>query len=124
MRNWFKRNGINGWGDFINLLTLFVLGFIALAMTCIMSSCSSSTDYVKHLEEENDRLKIELGQRDNIIQHYEEFRNTALDIYISEVDSTGDTYDGSDNGCRFWHESLTIDSLLATTIENQLSVNK
>lgn len=79
-----------------------------MTILCMMSCCSYQT--TDHTEVE--RLRIKLGQKDAIIKAYEQFRTTAIDIYLTEVDSTGDGFDETDKGVDFWTQSADIDSLL------------
>lgn len=111
MKDWLKKQGIDGYGDLANLIGIFLFFGFCLFALGVMSSCTSPDQYIEHLMEENDSLKVKLGQRDNLIRHYEEFKDIATYIYISEVDSTGDGFDSSDDGCKFWRQSQTIDSL-------------
>lgn len=114
MKKWLKEIGIDGWMDLANLIGVFMfLGFLLFTLI-ITTGCSSSNQMTEHLMEENDSLKVKLGQRDNLIQHYENFRAAATYIYISEVDSTGDGFDNSDEGCEFWREDSAIDSIRKT----------
>ena len=114
MKKWLSNYGIDGWMDLVNLIGVFMLlGFLLFALI-ITTGCSSSDQMMEHLMEENDSLKVKLGQRDNLIQHYEDFRAVATYIYISEVDSTGDGFDSSDKGCEFWREDNAIDSIRKT----------
>jgi len=79
-----------------------------MTMLCMMSCCSyQATDHA-----EVERLRVKLGQKDAIIKAYEQFRTTAIDIYLTEVDSTGDGFDETDKGVDFWTQSADIDSLL------------
>lgn len=114
MKKWLKEIGVDGWMDLANLVGVFaLLGFLLFALI-ITTGCSSSNQTVEHLMEENDSLKVKLGQQDNLIQHYEDFRAAAIFIYISEVDSTGDGFSSSDEGCDFWRIDSAIDSIKRT----------
>lgn len=81
---------------------------VVCTILCMISCCSyQATDHT-----EVERLRIKLGQKDAIIKAYEQFRTTAIDIYLTEVDSTGDGFDETDKGVDFWTQSADIDSLL------------
>lgn len=89
---------------------IVLFGFLATIIVCgIFGSCCS---YNAQDHEEIDKLKLEISQQDQIIRAYESFRNIAIDVYINQVDSTGDGFDESDKGVDFWNKSADIDSLL------------
>lgn len=86
------------------MLAIILVGILVLFCSAIVSSCSSY-----HTTE--DSLRTELKHKNELINAYESFRKTAILIYVTQVDSTGDGFDESDDGIDFWYKSARIDSI-------------
>lgn len=86
------------------MLVILLVGILVLFCSAIFSSCSSY-----HTTE--DSLRLELKHKNELINAYEAFRRTAILIYVTQVDSTGDGFDESDDGIDFWYKSARIDSI-------------
>ena len=86
------------------MFAIILVGILVLFCSAIVSSCSPY-----HTTE--DSLRIELKHKNELINAYEEFRKTAILIYVTQVDSTGDGFDESDDGVDFWYKSARIDSI-------------
>lgn len=76
---------------------------ICLLATSAMAQCSTDSDD-KQLTEIIERQK-------KLIEKYKQFEDISVKIYINQVDSTGDCFDGSDDGVLFWNILSEIDSL-------------
>lgn len=76
---------------------------ICLLATSAMAQCSTDSDD-KQLTEIIERQK-------KLIEKYKQFEDISVKIYINQVDSTGDCFDGSDDGVLFWNTLSEIDSL-------------
>lgn len=100
--------------SFNDLLMFVAMMFVVYMLLCfgtIFSSCSNNQP------QEIIKLQKELEKKNELIKAYERFRFVALQIYVSEVDNTGDTYDSSDKGVEFWHSNNRIDSIANSMIE-------
>ena len=86
------------------MFAIILVGILVLFCSAIVSSCSSY-----HTTE--DSLRTELKHKNELINAYEAFRKTAILIYVTQVDSTGDGFDESDDGVDFWYKSARIDSI-------------
>ncbi len=86
------------------MLVILLVGILVLFCSAVFSSCSSY-----HTTE--DSLRLELKHKNELINAYEAFRRTAILIYVTQVDSTGDGFNESDDGIEFWHKSARIDSI-------------
>lgn len=79
-----------------------VLIFCLLATSAI-AQCST--------EHDNKRLTEIIERQKKLIEKYKKFEEISVQIYINQVDSTGDTFDSSDDGVLFWNTLSEIDSL-------------
>lgn len=94
--------------SWIPVSTIVLIWMLAWFVFMLQGCCSYNAD--NHFE--TDALKEQIAHQNEIIGTYEQFRTTAVQIYMEQVDSTGDGYDGSDQGVKFWSESSKIDSLV------------
>ena len=62
-------------------------------------------------ERDNKKLTEIIERQKKLIEKYKQFEDISIQIYINQVDSTGDTFDGSDDGVLFWNTLSEIDSL-------------
>ena len=85
----------------VNLIGLVLI--ICLSVTSAIAQCSTKRDK-KQLTEIIERQK-------KLIEKYKQFEEISVQIYINQVDSTGDTFDSSDDGVLFWNTLSEIDSL-------------
>lgn len=85
----------------VDMLGLVLI--ICLSVTSAIAQCSTERDE-KQLTEIIERQK-------KLIEKYKQFEDISVQIYINQVDSTGDTFDGSDDGVLFWNTLSEIDSL-------------
>lgn len=76
---------------------------IFLLLTPAIAQCSAKRD--------NKRLTEIIERQKKLIEKYKQFEDISVQIYINQVDSTGDTFDGSDDGVLFWNTLSEIDSL-------------
>lgn len=84
--------------DIIGLVLIF-----CLSLTSAIAQCSAERD--------NKRLTEIIERQKKLIEKYKQFEDISVQIYINQVDSTGDTFDGSDDGVLFWNTLSEIDSL-------------
>lgn len=82
---------------------LGVIIILSLSITSTFAFCSTERDKKQLME-------IVERQR-KLIEKYKQFEDISVQIYINQVDSTGDTFDGSDDGVLFWNTLSEIDSL-------------
>lgn len=82
---------------------------IVLTILCVNIFCSCTSNTIDNTEIENLKLKILI--RDRALKEYENFRQLSKDIYINQVDSTGDGFDETDKGVDFWRTYEKIDTL-------------
>lgn len=82
---------------------LGVIIILSLSITSTFAFCSTEHDKKQLME-------IVERQR-KLIEKYKQFEDISVKIYINQVDSTGDTFDGSDNGVLFWNTLSELDSL-------------
>lgn len=83
---------------------------IILTILLVNIFCGCSNNQVDN-SEEIETLKLKIRIRDRVIKEYEEFRQLSKDIYINQVDSTGDGFDETDKGVDFWRTYEKIDTL-------------
>lgn len=83
--------------------------WIPVLLIVFMIQCINCTN---NTEVEN--LKFEILIRDRALKEYENFRQLSKDIYINQVDSTGDGFDETDKGVDFWNIYERIDTLVHT----------
>lgn len=87
--------------------------FITETIGVILIILLSITSALAHRSTENDKkqlIKI-IERQKKLIEKYKQFENISVQIYINQVDSTGDTFDSSDDGVLFWNTLSEIDSL-------------
>ena len=60
---------------------------------------------------DNKKLTEIIERQKKLIEKYKQFEDISVQIYINQVDSTGDTFDSSDDGVLFWNTLSEIDSL-------------
>lgn len=80
-----------------------MIGLVLIISPIAVAQCSTKRDK-KQLTEIIERQK-------KLIEKYKQFENISVQIYINQVDSTGDTFDSSDDGVLFWNTLSEIDSL-------------
>lgn len=85
----------------VDLIGLVLI--ICLLATSAMAQCSTDSD--------NKQLTKIIERQKKLIEKYKKFEEISVQIYINQVDSTGDTFDGSDDGVLFWNTLSEIDSL-------------
>lgn len=85
----------------VNLIGLVLI--ICLLATSAMAQCST--------EHDNKKLTEIIERQKKLIEKYKQFEDISVQIYINQVDSTGDCFDGSDDGVLFWNTLSEIDSL-------------
>ena len=85
----------------VNLIGLVLI--ISLSINSAIAQCSTDSD--------NKRLTEIIERQKKLIEKYKQFEDISIQIYINQVDSTGDTFDGSDDGVLFWNTLSEIDSL-------------
>ena len=85
----------------VNLIGLVLI--ICLILTPAIAQCSAKHD--------NKRLTEIIERQKKLIEKYKQFEEISVQIYINQVDSTGDCFDGSDDGVLFWNTLSEIDSL-------------
>lgn len=76
---------------------------VLIILPIAIAQCSTKRDE-KQLTEIIERQK-------KLIEKYKKFEDISVQIYINQVDSTGDTFDSSDDGVLFWNTLSEIDSL-------------
>lgn len=87
--------------------------FITETIGVILIILLSITSALAHRSTENDKkqlIKI-IERQKKLIEKYKQFEDISVQIYINQVDSTGDCFDGSDDGVLFWNTLSEIDSL-------------
>lgn len=84
--------------DTIGLVLIF-----CLSLTSAIAQCSTERD--------NKQLTEIIERQKKLIEKYKQFEDISVQIYINQVDSTGDTFDSSDDGVLFWNTLSEIDSL-------------
>ena len=84
--------------DLIGLVLIICL--LAISVT---AQCSTDSD--------NKKLTEIIERQKKLIEKYKQFEDISVQIYINQVDSTGDTFDSSDDGVLFWNTLSEIDSL-------------
>lgn len=87
--------------------------FITETIGVILIILLSITSALAHRSTENDKkqlIKI-IERQKKLIEKYKQFEDISVKIYINQVDSTGDCFDGSDDGVLFWNTLSEIDSL-------------
>lgn len=82
---------------------LGVIIILSLSITSTFAFCSTERDKKQLMEIVEKQRKL--------IEKYKQFEDISVKIYINQVDSTGDTFDGSDNGVLFWNTLSELDSL-------------
>lgn len=107
-----NKNEKDAWKESWIPCVTFILTIVLMWLCSILSGCSTGNIHNEQDLKEIDTLKLQLSRRDLIINQYEQFRTVAIDIYIDQVDSTGDGFDESDKGVDFWLNNAKIDSLL------------
>ena len=85
----------------VNLIGLVLI--ISLSINSAIAQCST--------EHDNKRLTEIIERQKKLIEKYKQFEDISIQIYINQVDSTGDTFDSSDDGVLFWNTLSEIDSL-------------
>ena len=85
----------------VNLIGLVLI--ISLSINSAIAQCSTERD--------NKQLTKIIERQKKPIEKYKQFEDLSIQIYINQVDSTGDTFDGSDDGVLFWNTLSEIDSL-------------
>ena len=85
----------------VNLIGLVLI--ICLILTPAIAQCSAKRD--------NKRLTEIIERQKKLIEKYKQFEEISVQIYINQVDSTGDEFDESDDGVLFWNTLSEIDSL-------------
>lgn len=82
---------------------LGVIIILSLSITSTFAFCSTERDKKQLMEIVEKQRKL--------IEKYKQFEDVSVKIYINQVDSTGDTFDGSDDGVLFWNTLSELDSL-------------
>lgn len=85
------------------LLVVSLIGLVLVISPIAVAQCST--------EHDNKKLTEIIERQKKLIEKYKQFEDIAVQIYINQVDSTGDTFDGSDDGVLFWNTLSEIDSL-------------
>lgn len=87
--------------------------FITETIGVILIILLSITSALAHRSTENDnkRLTEIIERQKKLIEKYKQFEDISVQIYINQVDSTGDTFDECDDGVLFWNTLSEIDSL-------------
>lgn len=83
--------------------TIGLVLILCLSLTSAIAQCSTERD--------NKRLTEIIERQKKLIEKYKQFEDISVQIYINQVDSTGDTFDSSDDGVLFWNTLSEIDSL-------------
>lgn len=78
-------------------------GLVLISSPIAVAQCSTDSD--------NKRLTEIIERQKKLIEKYKQFEDISVKIYINQVDSTGDTFDCSDDGVLFWNTLSEIDSL-------------
>ena len=85
------------------LLVVSLIGLVLIISPIAVAQCSTERD--------NKRLTEIIERQKKLIEKYKQFEDISVQIYINQVDSTGDTFDSSDDGVLFWNTLSEIDSL-------------
>ena len=85
------------------LLVVSLIGLVLIISPSVVAQCST--------ERNNKRLTEIIERQKKLIEKYKQFEDISIQIYINQVDSTGDTFDSSDDGVLFWNTLSEIDSL-------------
>ena len=85
------------------LLVINLIGLVLIISPIAVAQCSTDSD--------NKQLTEIIERQKKLIEKYKQFENISVQIYINQVDSTGDTFDASDDGVLFWNTLSEIDSL-------------
>lgn len=83
--------------------TIGLVLIFCLSLTSAIAQCSTERD--------NKQLTEIIERQKKLIEKYKQFEDISVQIYINQVDSTGDTFDSSDDGVLFWNTLSEIDSL-------------
>lgn len=84
-------------------LVVSLIGLVLLSINSTIAQCST--------ERNKNQLTEIIERQKKLIEKYKQFEDISIQIYINQVDSTGDTFDGSDDGVLFWNTLSQIDSL-------------
>lgn len=85
------------------LLVGSLIGLILVISPIAVAQCSTDSN--------NKRLTEIIERQKKLIEKYKQFEEISVQIYINQVDSTGDTFDECDDGVLFWNTLSEIDSL-------------
>ena len=85
------------------LIIANIIGLVLVISPSVVAQCSTERD--------NKRLTEIIERQKKLIEKYKQFEDISVQIYINQVDSTGDCFDGSDDGVLFWNTLSEIDSL-------------
>ena len=85
------------------LLVVSLIGLVLIISPITVAQCSTERD--------NKKLTEIIERQKKLIEKYKQFEDISIQIYINQVDSTGDTFDSSDDGVLFWNTLSEIDSL-------------
>lgn len=80
-----------------------MIGLVLIISPVAVAQCSTDSD--------NKKLTEIIERQKKLIEKYKQFEDISVQIYINQVDSTGDTFDSSDDGVLFWNTLSEIDSL-------------
>ena len=80
-----------------------MIGLVLIISPSAIAQCSTKRN--------NKRLTEIIEKQKKLIEKYKQFEDISVQIYINQVDSTGDTFDSSDDGVLFWNTLSEIDSL-------------
>ena len=80
-----------------------MIGLVLIISPIAVARCSTDSD--------NKKLTEIIERQKKLIEKYKQFENISVQIYINQVDSTGDTFDECDDGVLFWNTLSEIDSL-------------
>ena len=85
------------------LLIANMIGLVLVISPVTVAQCST--------EHDNKKLTKIIERQKKLIEKYKQFEDISVQIYINQVDSTGDTFDECDDGVLFWNTLSEIDSL-------------
>ena len=92
-----------------NETKLLVINLIGpVLIICIFAISAIAQCATKY---DNKKLTEIIERQKKLIEKYKQFEDISIQIYINQVDSTGDTFDSSDDGVLFWNTLSEIDSL-------------
>ena len=92
-----------------NETKLLVINLIGpVLIICIFAISAIAQCATKY---DNKKLTKIIERQKKLIEKYKQFEDISIQIYINQVDSTGDTFDSSDDGVLFWNTLSEIDSL-------------